>query len=304
MQGFFPAPPEARRIGTYAEHIEVFDDNALNILTDGSSYNAPSRRGGWAFIYYTVDENGKEVAYPRRAVLAVSGADAQEMELRAVVEALKLAVSKRSPVDLDTVDKVVIWTDSKYVSDHFNVAAYQWAQNRWNRPSGAPVMNAPLWREITRLRRRIGKPIITKWIPGKSSERTKAVDRLAKQAAKSGPKGKPGKVKSVRRKWTEETVDPGSVPLEGQEIEIRIITGEYLPLHRQLEEQVDEVVSGPYEGKVDFAGERQGPPAPKRLRGPAQHRQGQPEDRGHHQRGRGHGPRGPALLRLLRRSDL
>ena len=69
------------------------DDNAVNIFTDGSSYNAP-RRGGWGFVYYTVDENGEEVEDRHNAYLSIPGADAQEMELTAVVEALKLLVSK------------------------------------------------------------------------------------------------------------------------------------------------------------------------------------------------------------------
>ncbi len=248
MQGFFPAPPEARRIGTYPERIEIFDDNALNILTDGSSYNAPSRAGGWAFTFYTVDENGAEVAHPRQTFFSVPGSDAQEMELTAVVKALQLAVSDRSPVDLETVDKVVIWTDSQYVHEGFN-AALRWAQNQWNRSSGAPVMNAKLWQEIIRLRRRTGKPVITKWIPGKSSERTKAVDKLAKKSAK-GPKGRPQKVKSVRRKWTEGSLEPGCVPVEGQEIEIRIVNSEPLPLHREYR-YTYEVISGAYQGRVD-----------------------------------------------------
>jgi ribonuclease HI len=238
--------PEDR---TYAECIEIFDDNALNIVTDGSSYNAPSRTGGWAFTFYTVDEDGNEVAHDRQTFFSVPGADAQEMELTAVVKALQLAVSDRSPVDLDAVEKVVIWTDSQYVQEGFD-AVLRWARNQWNRPSGAPVMNAKLWQEVIRLRRRVGKSVIAKWIPGKSSERTKAVDKLAKSSAK-GPKGKPQKIKSVRQKWTEEMVEPGSVPVEGQEIEIRIVSSEPLPLHRGEYRYSYEVVSGPHQGKAD-----------------------------------------------------
>ena len=40
--------------------------------------------------------------------------------------------------------------------------------------------------------------------------------------------------------------------MEGQEIEIRVITGEYLPLHRAWKYKY-EVVSGQHEGRVDFA---------------------------------------------------
>jgi len=172
------------------------------------------------------------------------------MELTAVVEALKLVVSKRSPLDLADFDKVVIWTDSMYVFNHFNTAAHRWAQNNWNKASGAPVQNAKLWREIVRLRRRIGKPVLARWIKGKKTEKTKAVDKLAKSAARR-PSGKPQTVKTVRRKWTSESVEDGCVPVDGQEIEIRIIGIEHLPLHRGSWRYKYEVVSGPYAGKVD-----------------------------------------------------
>ena len=55
------------------------------------------------------------------------------MELTAVVEALRLGVSPQSPVDLDALDKVAIWTDSRYV----HAASVRPLLDREDSPCGA-----------------------------------------------------------------------------------------------------------------------------------------------------------------------
>lgn len=177
------------------------------------------------------------------------GSDAQEMELLAVAKALELAHGPRSPVT-SRYSKIVIRTDSRYVADNFDRAFFEWSQNQWNRRSGAPVMHADLWKDVNRLRQKISIPIKCQWVPGKSSDLTKRVDKLAKQAAKA-PQGPARRIKSVRRKWTEEQAEAGSVSVEGQEIEIRIIDSEYQPVPRCYRSRY-EVVSGPHAGKVDW----------------------------------------------------
>jgi RNase H len=78
--------------------IERLDENAINIYTDGSSKQKP-RRGGYAFIYVTVDADGEEVV-DERSPDGSLGSNNQEMELKAVVEALKLLSTVGSPVAL------------------------------------------------------------------------------------------------------------------------------------------------------------------------------------------------------------
>jgi ribonuclease HI len=117
--------------------MERLDDNAINIFTDGSSKQKP-RRGGYAFIYVTVDRDGSEVVDECSPDGSV-GSNNQEMELKAVVEALKLLRTARSPVSVKRYDKIVVYTDSTYVHDHVGTAIQQWARRQWTRRSGAPV---------------------------------------------------------------------------------------------------------------------------------------------------------------------
>ncbi len=190
----------------------------------------PGRPGGWAVVYYTIDDKGNEDPLERSAPNAIPNTDAQEMELRAVVEGLKFALGPLAPVRFEELDKIVLWTDSTYIHDGFK-NIHTWSRNQWNRASGAPLLHAERWREIYRLLRRAEKPVIAKWIPGKSSPRAKRVDKLAKEAAKRAP-GAAGRVQNIRRHWASDSATAGQVAFNGQELEIRIVGIERMQLAR------------------------------------------------------------------------
>jgi hypothetical protein len=99
--------------------------------------------------------------------------------------------------------------------------------------------------------RSIGKPVSFEWIPNKSSRFAKRVDKLAKESA-DRPLSHPPMFRSVRRKLTEESVEPGVVPVEGQEIDIRIVVSEYLRRQRAWRHKYEVMSEGPVQGKVDF----------------------------------------------------
>jgi ribonuclease HI len=147
--------------------MEQLDDNALNIYTDGACIPKP-RRGGYAWLYVTTGEDGREVVqeYSPNGIL---GATNQEMELIACIEALKQAAGRHFPIDLSRFFKIVIYTDSQYVRDGFSTAKYQWSGNRYMRKSGPPVLNADLWKELIRLVKRLSMRVDIKWVPGKSN---------------------------------------------------------------------------------------------------------------------------------------
>lgn len=77
------------------------DDRALNIFTDGSSYNHP-RRGGIDILFVDVDDNGDERLI-EHCPPGYRNATNNEMELAACVEALTEAMGRRFPVDLTSV---------------------------------------------------------------------------------------------------------------------------------------------------------------------------------------------------------
>jgi ribonuclease HI len=175
------------------------------------------------------------------------------MELKACIEALALLDRGRVAFDPDEFNKVVIKTDSMYVSEYFNAAKYSWPGNKWRTRDGKPVANAQLWKDLTKRVAGLGKRVDILWVPGKSSPHTKAADKLAKGSAKRATKA-PLTVTSVRRKKTALSVDPGSVKLTGQRLTIRIVTDEYLKVQRCYKYKYEVMSKGsPYFGRVDLA---------------------------------------------------
>ena len=118
-----------------------------------------------------------------------------------------------------------------YVADNFATAKFEWAGTRWRRRGGAPVINAELWKELVGIVKRLNIPVQIKWLKGKTSPHTKAVDKLAKASALQ-PFNQALSVTTVRRKTTEREVEVGSVRMEGQVLDIRVVTVQYLPVQR------------------------------------------------------------------------
>ncbi len=104
----------------------------ITIFTDGASKGNPGRGGFGAVISdgETVTEIG---AYSERTTN-------NEMELKAVVEALKT-------IDHE-VDTVAIYTDSKYVVEGANGWIFGWLKNGWKTKAETDVLNKELWKEL------------------------------------------------------------------------------------------------------------------------------------------------------------
>ena len=82
------------------------DDNAINVFTDGSMKERP-RRGGVGYRIVTVDNGGHEVTWDSD-LAGYLGATNNEMELQAVILALKHVSGRRPPVDLRRFNKIVV----------------------------------------------------------------------------------------------------------------------------------------------------------------------------------------------------
>ena len=98
----------------------IFED-ALNIYTDGSSFENP-RRGGMGIRFIVVNQQGHEEI--RDEVPAgYKQATNNEMELLACVIALR-----NVPAEFLTpsIQRIVIFTDSQYVRDHYKSAIWRW----------------------------------------------------------------------------------------------------------------------------------------------------------------------------------
>ncbi len=118
------------------------------IFTDGAAKGNPGR-GGFGVV---ISEDGK---------ITEKGGFKQhttnnEMELKAVVEALKEVAGKKVSVE--------IYTDSKYVVEGAKGWVFGWAKNGWITSTKTEVLNKELWQELLPL---LGKvEIVWHKVPG------------------------------------------------------------------------------------------------------------------------------------------
>jgi ribonuclease HI len=226
----------------------VLVENALNIYTDGSSFNAP-RTGGIGIRFILVDEIGNEQVIDSWHS-GYQGATNNQMELKACLTALGEA---RRRGLCEGIKRIVIHTDSLYVCDNVKRAMFEWPKTRWHTRSGTPVLNTDLWKDLVKAMKATGCWVDFKWVKGHSEDQhNKAVDKMARLSAKA-PINAPLTEVSVRRKRTSESVVKGSVVMSGQRLSIRVITCEYLRPQKvwKLKYEVASKAS-PYFGKVDI----------------------------------------------------
>ena len=120
----------------------------IEIFTDGACSGNPGPGGYGVILRY----NGREKE--------LSGGEKNttnnRMELTAVIEGLK---ALKEPC------KVVLTTDSKYVSDGINNGwARSWKQNGWRKADKKPALNPDLWDELLGL---LDKHDVTiNWVKG------------------------------------------------------------------------------------------------------------------------------------------
>ena len=114
-------------------------DTNLTIFTDGAAKGNPGR-GGYGVV----------ISYPD-TVVELGGfkqlTTNNEMELKAVVEALKAVQS--------VTVSVAIYTDSKYVVDGATGWIFGWLKNGWKTKANTDVANKELWQELLPLLQKV-----------------------------------------------------------------------------------------------------------------------------------------------------
>ena len=204
----------------------MIDQYALNIFTDGSSYQHP-RRGGMGILYVWVDSDNNECSEPLDQ-FGVKQATNNRMELLAVARALQEAgpfLKKRH------FSRILVHSDSQYIVKNYRSAMFQWSLNKWCNRWGRPISNAVEWKEFVKAAQRIRMRVDIEWVKGKKHPYTKLVDKMAKASA-SKPTEPPRSVTTVRRKISSETTDASSIEMHGQRATIRIISSEYMQVQR------------------------------------------------------------------------
>lgn len=114
-------------------------EQKIQIFTDGASKGNPGRGGYGAVISHadTVTEIG---GFKERTTN-------NEMELTAVVEALKVVK--------DNTEIVEVYTDSKYVVEGSNGWIFGWLKNGWKTKAESDVLNKELWQELLPLLKQV-----------------------------------------------------------------------------------------------------------------------------------------------------
>lgn len=225
----------------------TFED-ALNIYTDGSSLQRP-RRGGVGIRYIIINDAGDE-EWQDDCPFGYKEATNNEMELMAAILALRGIPDKMMT---SAVQRIYIFTDSQYVRDNFFRAAMIWPANGWLNQDGKPIENVKLWKDLVREVMNAPRRVDIKWIKGHGTNKhNKAVDNLAKESA-NGFLNEPLTVQSVRRKISDESVSIGSVRMEGQELDVRVITDKRMREQKLWRYKYEVLQSdSPYAGKVDI----------------------------------------------------
>lgn len=120
----------------------------ITIFTDGAAKGNPGRGGFAAVISYT------------DTVLEIGGFKQRttnnEMELAAVVEALKVVESAG--------ETVAIYTDSKYVVEGAKGWIFGWIKNGWKTKADTEVANKQLWQALALLLKKV--EVIWHKVPG------------------------------------------------------------------------------------------------------------------------------------------
>jgi len=120
------------------------------IFTDGAAKGNPGPGGYGAVLLL----NGTVIEIGAGKKLTTNN----EMELRAVVEALKQVAGER--------EEVKVYTDSKYVVEGATGWVFGWMKNGWKTKTGGDVLHKQIWQELIDLI----KEVKVEWhkIPGHS----------------------------------------------------------------------------------------------------------------------------------------
>jgi len=221
-----------------ASGLGIPDEDALNIYTDGSSYPNRQRAAGVGVRFVWVNESGDEETEDY-APVGWEKATIDEMEIEACTVALKEA--RRLFKSISLFSRILIFSDSTYVTSNFVKAINIWPKRAWRGANGIPVENIDLWKRLRKEVNACPIRVYVEWVKAhKSNIHNRAADKLAKESA-SMPFNRPLSISETTRKWSDRRTKRGCIPVQGQELKIRIISRDYKK-HAQIYEYRYEVI--------------------------------------------------------------
>jgi len=141
----------------------------IQIYTDGACQSNPGP-GGWGAIILAPDRPPHKINGGEKSTTN------NQMELIAVIKALD-SIEK-------TKDKIVLYTDSKYVMEGITSWINKWKQKDWKTSLNTPVKNQVLWQELDASIQSLN--IQWEWVKGHAGNQWNEVaDQLARSAVPS-----------------------------------------------------------------------------------------------------------------------
>jgi len=174
-----------------------YNPYAAKIYIDGSAKPTNPGPAGLAGIIEYPEDLNKDPETIFQESYQISTIN--RMELLACIRAIEYIIKNKT---ITITDIFIIYTDSGYVVDNQNRASY-WRNKKWIGSDDISIRNKDLWKEFLKNQCKARVHIEISWIQNKSTELTKQVDRLAKNATKKSIRRKdygfmPGKVGTSR----------------------------------------------------------------------------------------------------------
>lgn len=143
--------------------------NEINIWTDGAC-STKTKRGGWAY-YSTLSQSDSSEVLFRVKSGNLENTTNNIMELTAVISALSM-------LHPETLEKVIVHSDSKYVVDGVTKWIFTWRTNNWKTSNNKDVKNKSLWQLLFEKISFLN--VEFRWHPRNSTRQLEMVDGLAK----------------------------------------------------------------------------------------------------------------------------
>jgi ribonuclease HI len=231
--------------------VEIHPEEAVVIYPDGSQKPKP-RRGGIGIVLCWTNEEGHEEEH-WESPPGYRGVTIPQMELKALIEGLKLLLKKPPIVAPHLYRKVRIYADANYVVENHDRAKFQWSQNKWRNRAGAPIENGDLWRELIKVEKKLGLRVEVMKVEGHGKNpHNQRADQLAKASAEM-PQKPPLVPSLVRRKQSTKRLHGGTVPFEAQEMTIHVHKGEFMRPQRVNQFEFTVKTPGPLFEEVGLA---------------------------------------------------
>jgi len=140
----------------------------FTMYTDGGCHGNKRDAGcPGAYAYIVMDASGAEILHGSGKRENVTN---NQMELLGVIAGSKrLKDYANSFHGISKKHAVIVFTDSKYVSDNFSDYLQVWKKNKWKKSDRSPVINVEYWKKLDQLSSEF-QSFSIQWVKGHATD--------------------------------------------------------------------------------------------------------------------------------------